>query len=85
MTTAATDRYLIEAVDGRVDLCESQGGSWVTIRCGISREMARRHGFSLDSPAVQAVFTEAVSASLRRRPLWRQPLGRRPATDGGAW
>jgi hypothetical protein len=55
--TAATDRYLIERMDdGTVNLCESQGGAWVTICRDISPEMAARRGFNLDAPSVRRVF-----------------------------
>lgn len=57
--TAATDRYLIEATEGRVDLCESRGGAWVTIRRDIDERTARDRGFNLDAPAVQKVFEAA--------------------------
>lgn len=61
--TAATERFLIEAVAGRVDLCEQKGGAWVTIRRDISTDMARHHGFNLDAPAVRAVFTASRSTT----------------------
>jgi hypothetical protein len=57
--TAATERYLIEAVQGRVDLCEQQGGTWITIRRNITPEIAARFGLNLDAPAVRKVFAAA--------------------------
>jgi len=59
--TAATATHLIEAVMvggrvKRVDLCESQGGQWVTIRHGITQQDASAFGFNLAAPAVLAVF-----------------------------
>jgi hypothetical protein len=56
VTTAATANYLIERIGPRVDLCESQGDAWVTIRRNISRATAARYGFNLDAPAVRKVF-----------------------------
>lgn len=57
--TAATANYLIESASGHVNLCESQGDCWVTIRRDIDRRTAEQYGFNLDSPAVQAVFDDA--------------------------
>lgn len=57
--TAGTANYLIESDAGRVDLCESQGGQWITIQRDVSTAEAARFGFNLDSPAVRAVFTDA--------------------------
>jgi hypothetical protein len=65
--TAATERYLIEATGGRVDLCEQRGGQWVTIRRGVSQESARRVGFNLDAPAVQRVFLAATEQRMNVR------------------
>ena len=57
MTTAAITNYLIERkADGTVNLCESQGGQWITIRLNISTITAERFGFNLEAPAVQEVF-----------------------------
>lgn len=57
--TAATATRLIESTQGRVDLCENQGGQWVTVERDITTALARRAGFNLDSAAVRAVFTDA--------------------------
>jgi len=65
--TAAITNYLIESVGGRVDLCESQGGSWVTIRRGISRRTAERFGFNLNSNQVEKVFVEAEKKAAGQR------------------
>lgn len=55
--TAAIDNYLIERMnDGRVNLCESQGEAWITIRRDITPEVAKGYGFNLDAPAVRDVF-----------------------------
>lgn len=55
---AAIANYLIERVGERVDLCELQGGAWITIRRGISRATAERFGFNLAAPGVRAVFDD---------------------------
>lgn len=58
--TAAISNYLIERVGDRVDLCQSQGDQWVTIRRDIDRRTADQYGFNLQSPAVLAVFAETA-------------------------
>ena len=55
MTVAITN-YLLERVRNRVDLCELQGGQWITIRSRVSRSDAARYGFNLECPAVQRIF-----------------------------
>lgn len=59
--TAATENYLIERKRGKVDLCESRGGAWKTIRRNINEETAAHYGFNLSSPAVREVFGERRS------------------------
>ena len=69
MATAATERYLIESEAptrtrrGRVNLCESQGDSWVVVERDIAPNDAQRRGFNLDAPAVQRVFEAAGLAT----------------------
>ena len=63
--TAATATHLIESNEGGIDLCESQGGAWVTIKRDVDSTTLLRYGFNLDSPAVQAVLAEAASWSGR--------------------
>lgn len=59
--TAAIDRYLIERVSRNcVNLCESQGDQWITIRRDIDQQTATRFGFNPKSPEVQAVFAGVI-------------------------
>jgi hypothetical protein len=55
--SAALANWMIERVGAdRVDLCESQGGQWITARKRITFRTAERFGFNPDAPAVLRVF-----------------------------
>ncbi len=61
--TAAITNYLIERrenTDGhaQVNLCESQGDQWITIKRSIDQSTARRFGFNLSNPTVERIFAE---------------------------
>ena len=55
--TAAVANYLLERKNAKqVDVCESQGGEWITIRPDIRLSRVEYFGFDAESEAVKAVF-----------------------------
>jgi hypothetical protein len=60
--SAANANYLIETVGRRVDLCEQQGGQWITIRRGINRATAERFLFDVPDQSIGKVFRVAEQA-----------------------